>query len=386
MNTSQQAEDEHFMRQALLQAQRAEQLGEVPVGAVVVRKGHIIAIGHNAPISQNDPSAHAEINALRAAAQVLGNYRLEDCTLYVTLEPCTMCSGALLQARLKRVVFGATEPRTGAAGSVHNVFGLTALNPHTDICGGVLASECAAVMQDFFKTRRDNPSPLREDALRTPETRFQTLPDFPWSAHYVQDLPSLKGLRMHWIDEGPRNGLTFLCLHDSAGWSYIYRDSLPAWVAAGHRVLLPDLIGFGKSDKPKKEGVHTFQMHLQILKEWVVQRDMQRVVLVLPGPCDALGLGLLCADPRPYVGLVTLRDEDQSVNSIHSPAFQAPFPDKGHRAALQPVRRLRQTPLSNHDTNFLQSEWTGRRVDFNWAAHTHGALIAHQMAQMLGPP
>eukprot|EP01036_Dinobryon_divergens_P004771 gene4771-6330_t len=116
------ASDEHFMQLALAQAALAAQAGEVPVGAVVVQGGLVIATGRNAPIEGHDPTAHAEIAALRAAAKVLGNYRLPDCTLYVTLEPCAMCSGAMLHARLKRVVFGATDPRTGAAGSVINVF------------------------------------------------------------------------------------------------------------------------------------------------------------------------------------------------------------------------------------------------------------------------
>ena len=111
-------EDEGFMQLALRQAQAAADAGEVPIGAVVVRAGQVIATGHNAPVAQIDPTAHAEVNAMRAAAQVLGNYRLDDCTLYVTLEPCAMCSGAALHARFKRVVFGASEPKTGAAGSV----------------------------------------------------------------------------------------------------------------------------------------------------------------------------------------------------------------------------------------------------------------------------
>jgi tRNA(adenine34) deaminase len=114
--------DEIFMQQALAEARQAAAAGEVPVGAVVVRRGEVIASGRNAPVDGHDPTAHAEIVALRAAAQVLGNYRLDDCELFVTLEPCAMCSGAMLHARLKRVVFGAADPKTGAAGSVLNLF------------------------------------------------------------------------------------------------------------------------------------------------------------------------------------------------------------------------------------------------------------------------
>ena len=147
--------DEHFMQLALAQAELAAQAGEVPVGAVVVQDGQVIATGRNAPIEGHDPTAHAEIAALRAAAQTLGNYRLPDCTLYVTLEPCAMCSGAMLHARLKRVVYGAPDPKTGAAGSVINLFDQQQLNHQTALQGGVLASESAALLKAFFGQRRE---------------------------------------------------------------------------------------------------------------------------------------------------------------------------------------------------------------------------------------
>ena len=146
--------DEHFMQLALAQAALAGQAGEVPVGAVLVHKGEVIATGRNAPIEGHDPTAHAEIIALRAAATAQGNYRLPDCTLYVTLEPCAMCSGAMLHARLKRVVFGAPDAKTGAAGSVINLFSQPQLNHQTVWQGGVLADECAALLKDFFRQRR----------------------------------------------------------------------------------------------------------------------------------------------------------------------------------------------------------------------------------------
>ena len=147
--------DEIFMRLALAQAQAAFAAGEVPVGAVVVRRGEVISTGRNAPIDGHDPTAHAELNALRAAARVLGNYRLNECELYVTLEPCAMCSGAMLNARLKRVVFGALNTKTGAAGSVINLFAEARLNHQTALQGGVLADESAALLQTFFKQRRE---------------------------------------------------------------------------------------------------------------------------------------------------------------------------------------------------------------------------------------
>jgi tRNA(adenine34) deaminase len=146
--------DEAFMRMALSAAAEAQRLGEVPVGAVLVREGDVIAIGHNQPIIGHDPTAHAEIAALRAAAQKLGNYRLPGCTLYVTLEPCAMCAGAMMHARLARVVYGASDPKTGACGSVVNLFAEPRLNHHTEVQGGVLAGECGTMLSAFFAERR----------------------------------------------------------------------------------------------------------------------------------------------------------------------------------------------------------------------------------------
>ncbi|RJF96327.1 tRNA adenosine(34) deaminase TadA [Noviherbaspirillum saxi] len=148
------AQDTIFMQQALSQAHNAWALGEVPVGAVVVKDGQVIATGFNQPIGNHDPTAHAEVVALRAAAAVLGNYRLPGCELYVTLEPCAMCSGAMMHARLSRVVFGASDPKTGACGSVVNLFAQEKLNHHTELVGGVLAEECAGLLKQFFAERR----------------------------------------------------------------------------------------------------------------------------------------------------------------------------------------------------------------------------------------
>lgn len=146
--------DQDFMALALLQARQAWDAGEVPVGAVVVKDGIVIAQGYNQPISSHDPTAHAEVMALRAASQVLGNYRLPGCELYVTLEPCVMCAGAMMHARLSRVVYGAADLKTGACGSVINLFEQEKLNHHTDIVSGVLAVECAQLLKDFFASRR----------------------------------------------------------------------------------------------------------------------------------------------------------------------------------------------------------------------------------------
>ena len=214
--------DTDAMQLALAEARLAAAAGEVPVGAVVVKDGRVIASGRNAPVDGHDPTAHAEIVALRAAAQALGNYRLDGCELFVTLEPCTMCSGAMLHARLQRVVFGAADPKTGAAGSVLNVFAQPQLNHQTLVQGGVLAEECAALLHDFFQQRRAAQRQarhvLREDALRTPEARFAGLADFAWATHYISDLPALAGLRMAYVDEGPHAaGLSYVCLRSAAG-------------------------------------------------------------------------------------------------------------------------------------------------------------------------
>ncbi|WP_395826214.1 tRNA adenosine(34) deaminase TadA [Collimonas sp.] len=146
--------DEIYMQQAISQARNAWALGEVPVGALVVKDGQVIATGFNQPIGNHDPTAHAEIMALRAASAILGNYRLPGCELYVTLEPCAMCAGAMMHARLARVVYGASDPKTGACGSVLNLFEQEKLNHHTELSAGVLADECGTLLKQFFAERR----------------------------------------------------------------------------------------------------------------------------------------------------------------------------------------------------------------------------------------
>ena len=147
--------DQDIMRMALALAREAEAAGEVPVGAVVVKDGVVIGRGYNAPISRHDPSAHAEMAALRDAAQHIGNYRLVDCELFVTLEPCLMCAGAILHARIARLVYGANDPKTGACGSVLDVFSDPRLNYHASITRGMLADECGQLLSAFFSARRN---------------------------------------------------------------------------------------------------------------------------------------------------------------------------------------------------------------------------------------
>jgi len=179
--------DERGMRLALDQAQNAWLVGEVPVGAVIVRRGpeglQVLATGYNRPITTHDPTAHAEIVALRHAATLLENYRLPDCELYVTLEPCAMCAMALMHARFKRVVYGAPDPKTGAAGSVLDLFAEGRLNHHTEVLGGVLADDCGALLRSFFAERRAQQRaerlaamPANDDAAAIPTGEATELP------------------------------------------------------------------------------------------------------------------------------------------------------------------------------------------------------------------
>lgn len=389
-------DDATFMRAALAEARVAGLQGEVPVGAVVVKDGRVIGVGRNAPIGTHDPTAHAEVQALRAAATTLGNYRLDGCDLFVTLEPCAMCSGAMLQARLRRVVFGASEPKTGAAGSVLNLFQVAQINHQTQVTGGVLADECAGLLADFFRQRRDEHRQrailLREDALRTPEARFIDLPGFPWEPRYVADLPPLAGLRLHYVDEGPPDApLTWLCLHGIGTWSYLYRHMIPVLTAAGTRVVVPDLIGFGRSDKPKRTDGHTLAWHQQVLQALVEHLDLQQTVLVAHDWGGLLGMGLPMAAPGRFRGLLAMNTghlasaalmtastprgggigralgaEHPALSETQRRAYDAPFPDTGHQAAL---RALPARPLGN-DTfadsvppplqRFWREDWKGQ--------------------------
>ena len=402
------AADAAWMAQALVQARQAGAQGEVPVGAVVVRDGRVIGVGHNRPVGGHDPTAHAEIEALRAAALALGNYRLDGCELFVTLEPCAMCAGAMLHARLARVVFGAPDPKTGAAGSVLDLFAQERLNHQTKVQGGVLAAECAALLTGFFGARREETrrmaQSLREDALRTPERCFDDLPGYPWPAHYLSDLPALGGLRMHYLDEGPKHApRTWLCLHGNPAWSYLYRKMIPMFTAAGDRVVAPDLIGFGKSDKPKKDGFHGFDWHRQVLLEFIERLDLKNVVLVVQDWGGLLGLTLPMAAPDRYRGLLVMNTTLATGDAPLSPgflawremcakhpefdvarlfargnpqmsatecaAYNAPFPDRGHRAALRAFPAMvpehpgdEGAGVSREAREFWRDQWQGQTL------------------------
>jgi tRNA(adenine34) deaminase len=333
------ASDVHWMSLALAEARLAAEAGEVPVGAVLVKDGRLIATGRNTPVAQHDPSAHAEINALRAGAAALGNYRLDGCELFVTLEPCAMCSGAMLHSRLARVVFGAADAKTGAAGSVLDLFAEPRLNHHTQVRGGVLADECAAMLQAFFQQRRSaaraQAEPLRDDALRTPAERFAGLPDYAFAPHYVQDLRSLNGWRMHYIDECDEREevASCLCLHGPGEWGYFFRHLVGQ---PGLRTLVPDLIGFGKSDKPKRETPHTLAWHCEVLREWLDGVERGPMVLVHSAAATELAALLQAAMPHVFTAALLAPDGDGRTKD----AWRAPFPDRGYEAALRALGPL----------------------------------------------
>ena len=342
-----QADDERFMRLALAEARAAAGSGEVPVGAVVVYAGRVVGTGRNAPIDGHDPTAHAEIVALRAAAQALGNYRLDGCTLYVTLEPCAMCSGALLHARVARLVFGATEPRTGAAGSVVDLFAEPRLNHHTQVARGVLAQDCADLLQAFFRQRRGlqragRAAPVREDALRTPQARFAGLRPVPagYGAQACRPDAAGGGLQMHWLEsdnlgEARAGGRSWLCLHGPQGWSETLAGWLEPLQRPGHRVLAPDLVGFGRSDKPKRGTWHTLEHHAAMLADWAVQRDLRDAVMLLPAAQAPLASALVRKTPGRFAGCAVLT-EPQAEEGVRT----APFLDAGHRAGPRAWARL----------------------------------------------
>lgn len=412
------SQDAQFLELALQQAREAAAAGEVPVGAVIVKNGQVIATGRNSPIASHDPTAHAEINAMRAAAQKLGNYRLDGCEMYVTLEPCAMCVGAALHARLKRVVYAAPEPKTGAAGSVVNLFD-TALNHQTQIqstielgaLGAYIAPASSQLLQKFFvekRIQRDQEQamnhPLRPDALRTPDHCFEALPGYDFSPHYLSDLPALQGLRMHYLDVGAKDAkATYLCLHGNPAWSYLYRKMIPVFAASGARVIAPDMIGFGKSDKPKKDSFHTFTWHRQCLLEFIERMDLNHVILVVQDWGGLLGLTLPMAAPQRYRGLLVMNTTlacgdaplsdgfkawremchtkpefdiaklfsrgNPQMSASECAAYMAPFPDAGHRAATRAFplnvpefETSDGAAMSKQAREFWRNDWQGQTL------------------------
>ncbi len=367
------SDDAYFMGLALEQARLGAAAGEVPVGAVLVQRGPeqgvteqsrpeqfhpvacVLAAAHNRPIGLHDPSAHAEMLVLRQAAQALQNYRLDGCELYVTLEPCPMCAQAALHSRVRRVVYGAREPKSGAAGSVLDLFAYPALNHQTEVQGGVRAQECAALLEDFFAQRRLAAkrvhTPLRPDALRTPAAAFEPLwQAFPhWQAHSRtwHDWPELEGLRLHALDiaaepqaasaSASASASATLLLHGPGDWWPQWAGWLEHSRSSGQRWLVPDLIGFGQSDKPKQAAWHTLERHAAILLALCDAVGVQRLQLVhAPGQAQ-LAQAL---QQRAGLRLVGLAE----CSPPPSPKWPAgawadlPYPDAGHRAAQRAWR------------------------------------------------
>ena len=311
------SEEHVFLQLALQQAQQASVLGEVPVGAVVVNaQGQILAQAHNRTLTDGDPSAHAEMLALRAAAQRAGNHRLQGCTLYITLEPCAMCAGAILHARLQRVVYATSDPKTGAAGSVINLFANTQLNhqtqttlfaPANDV-DATLQTACARLLSDFFRQRRSAQvqlsqqpaqAALRDDALRPCASRFanitalQALQPFshwallhetPHNTPHDASSNNQRPWRLHYIDTAPNQPQcpTLLLLHGYASYHLLWADTIAPLHQAGWRVLAPDLLGHGQSDQPKKPHQHTLMWHATLLQQWLQQ------IHVTPDPRHAM--------------------------------------------------------------------------------------------------
>lgn len=357
-----QAQDGAYLRQALQEARAAGAAGEVPVGAVLVQGGQVIATGRNACIAQHDASAHAEIVALRAAGQALGNYRLSDCELFVSLEPCAMCAGALAHARIRRVVFGLADPRTGAAGSVLNVLqnsGIGAAIPAINAqdaadCDADLKRELRELLPQFFQAKRQaqaqRPWPLRPDALRAPDAVWAEFDaeGSPWPpAQFCNDLPSLGGLRLHFWDSGAPAAASqppLLGLHSAAHWAYVFAPLLRQ-MQGQRRVLLPDLLGFGRSDKPKKAAHWTAAAQVQVLRE-LTQQQLGEAALAAGG----LQLAVYEAQHPLLPAIQSHWPEALALPLLQLPAPPTdarldalPFADAGHRA-MQRAWQMGQKP------------------------------------------
>lgn len=348
MSKPNQAEaDAAFLRLALAQARAGSAAGEVPVGAVLVHRGQIIATGHNRVIADCDPSAHAEIVALRQAGRYLGNYRLQDCELFVTLEPCAMCAGAIAHARLARVVYGVRDARAGAAGSVLNVLQGSGISHRPiGLCAqdsvdfdAALQADLHSLLPDFFQAKRQPaPWPLRPDALRTPESCFAAWPETA-ATRYTKDLPVLAGLRLHYWDSSAiaaeeLGQATFVCLHDGQTWSQDFADFF-AQYSGGARVLVLDLPGFGRSDKPKKwQKIDAKTWWPQVVSEWlqaVAPKAVQagQVQWVFASENYPLLAPLQAA-------LLPQKMLPRSIDLPHNkPWCNAPYPDAGHSTAKQ---------------------------------------------------
>ncbi|MDT8991645.1 tRNA adenosine(34) deaminase TadA [Curvibacter sp. APW13] len=279
-----------YMARALELAHQAAAVGEVPVGAVVVDStGTIVGEGHNRTISESDPTAHAEVVALRAAAKMQGNYRLNDCTLYVTLEPCPMCMGAIFHSRIRALFFGATDPKGGACGSVVGLDTDKRLNPHCVVHGGVLADACSDVLRSYFRDLRVHHAfqrrRVREDALRMPSDSLLAKYVPGAEGLVVDDLSSAQGLRVHVWAKGQRTdseppARLLLCLHSIGQWAWQFADLLREDLPADVMLMCVDLPGHGQSDKSKSGWEFDQSYQLNVLGEILDRFATSPVVLL----------------------------------------------------------------------------------------------------------
>ena len=373
-----------LMQHALAQAEQAASQAEIPVGAIVVAPdGHtILGRGHNRCIADHDPSAHAEIQAMRQAARALGNYRLEGCTLYVTLEPCAMCSGAMLHARLAQVIYAVPDPRTGAAGSVLNLLAPSGINHQTtasllpDADGGAeLWQACADLLTRFFRSRRQQQArqrqqadhaPLREDALRPSAASLKAegvwQPDSRWTLVPDPAAPASAAWRMYHLEQGDAAARSVVLLHGYAGHARLWQELASRISAAGWRTLAPDLPGHGLSDKPRKADQHQLAWHQSLLAAWAQAQQLpadtrwitlDQAALLLPAnipPEQVLALDSPDAAVRWPDDSRASSSHDWRLRCQRSPVFdlqahwaipdqatllQASYPDAGHRTAMR---------------------------------------------------
>ena len=384
------------MQEALAQARQAAAEGEIPVGAVVVAPdGEIIlGKGHNRCIADHDPSAHAEIQALREAARTLGNYRLDGCTLYVTLEPCAMCSGAMLHARLEHVIYAVPDPRTGAAGSVLDLFAPSGINHQTtasllsDTEGGLqLRQQCADLLTGFFRARRQQQAqqrqhaasaPLREDALRPSAKSLKEegvlQPGSRWTLVPDPGTPTTAAWRVHHLEQGDPAAPTVVLLHGYAGHAGLWQELSDELAHAGWRTLAPDLPGHGLSDKPRQPALHSLPWHQAMLQTWLERQNLptgwllvtlDQAALLVPGDLPPSRVLALESGEAPIAWpddpILASSDhttgraaaQDWRLRCQRSPRFDLPqhwalddqpalevlcqacYPDPGHRGALR---------------------------------------------------
>lgn len=382
---------EECMQLALQQACIAETTGEIPVGAVVLLDGEVVGVGHNQTISSNDPTAHAEVVALRAAANKLGNYRLDKCTVYVTLEPCAMCMGAMLHSRVAQVYFGAYDPKTGACGSVLNLPGEPRINHHCKVTGGILDSVCSRHLSDYFVRLRAKKHqrhvPMREDALRLP---LGTLTNYMAGveSHTIDDIKAANGLRVQvWHSplppSTPKN--LVLCLHGSTSWSCIFRNFLVSDLPDTTVVWALDCLGHGGSDKTKKGYEFNLENQLNVLDEFLTLLPESTVHVVGQDTGSELAVHLASSNPNRIASLTLLnpvgmdskqsaikgqsiRSRQQYIAALHHQclnnsaaveALSAPYPDAGHMVGM--LRQLNTPEMLTDASSVTVSDDCARR-------------------------